>query len=1555
MPTKQELEDQLSITQKLVAAVDQMAKSMEKVESSLDKQVSAVERLTKAMGSLRDQDISSFNNIKLDGVHKELKKTEAAASSVTSKLNETAKTVSKKVSPAFAAGAGAVSGFVMGLKTLRAVGTAAGSVLGGIASFVWNLGAAIIAAPLKMLESLIDIAANAGGGVDELAQALENLREAMGDLRGPGTTAVIQAADKLQGFSDTGLSAWRVFGTLAQRIEYMTKLATSMGNTFNLVRHEFEQNGGAIAAYQKGLGISEEQMKSFGDRAITMGDTLSQTLLDTAKQTLALGKAFSIDQKLIGKDMAKAVVDVRHFGAVTIKEIGQASVYAHKLGVELDKIVGVLDQFETFDSAAESAAKLSQSFGVSVDAFQMMEAQNPADALDMLRKSFRDAGVDASSFTRQQAKLLATTTGLDDATVRQAFSAKNYGVSLDEIKKKSESAEKKTMTQAEAMKELSDSIKRLVMGGGSQLGSFWQQFLKGFLDGIQATAEFRTIMMNIKQALHVTFMEGLRLGQAFVDMFPGIKTFFQGIAEFFQPKKFQKMVGGVVDVLKDWMSDLQSSGGKASFPRLMDSLRKHFFDFFDLQSGAGRKMLSGFMTFSTIISNVLSDGIKWAGEKIKEGLVWLTGLIKDPSSIMSLGAAGASEGKDFVVQLLSPIVSALYESAKVIWPALKGLFVTLGEKLVAYVKSDEFLSVVKPVAYSIAGFLFGAAFIKAMVSAAIAAMAKGAVGIATGSAGIMKQVAEKASGISASPKAPEISKALPAASDSKQAVESGKALAQGGGISWGNVLKFLVGFAGAVTIGMAAVFGSIAIIRRFNIKSDELVMGIAAVGAAALAMLPAAASLLIVSKIPLDPVSTGLGILAIGASIAVMVGVIAASIYALSSFKSNDVKNITDAVSEMSMAFLKASAVILAAAAIGAAISASVGTGAAVLAVGLSAIVTAIGIMTGAIIGIMKSMEGISVGNGFDSKVKAFTSIMDSVVNFSKNMATMLDAVRPSFITVITRGDDTTKRFEQLHGMLNDFIGKPGGAGLIGIIETVIKAVGQLSNGGPKMLESARVFVDILGTVASLASAMKPPEKMFEAIDGFWTTSGDVMKAIDKVKEHAGTVTSGVKDVIDVFTKQVMPLVTNGMNDQQLKAAAAVGQLLGGVVQIAQGMTPSQGTLSALREVGGTFGRTEKISKENLWALGEIIKEVSDGLTKVLPAVMGSLKPVLDAMGNWHFSESDAAVFKSIGPVLGQMMVMVQSIVAQSSQFAQAKLPGPNVTEFLGKIGEVLPGFMGSVAGAIPKIFESLKVGIQQLSTGIKPKEMEMGIKAFASIMEVVNEVTKLSQIKQQVPAGGADVSGLPQLGTTLTETVKQISQFFVNIVSGGTGESPLAALSKAMGDATPLIKKFSSSNSILEPIKNTFSFVSEMGSSAAQMSTNLQNYANSIKTDGITPAVDAVKKMVAAANELDQALSDGNVNSVDIKAKLQRVATAVGLGGKAQMTVTNKMAQINVNMTVEMNAADLEKAMILRANSFVRQRLDFLAEKAGARPPLGGAEYSSSQSGVPALASTGP
>lgn len=714
---------------KLAAQVERMAASAEKLEQSYSTQVDVVQKLASAVGQINVQNatqgIETLNK-SLSGMQEKMKDTGKISESTFQKLGKIVDTVGgalkNKFPKSVAIAVGALSGFVQGVRNLTALSK---GVIGFTTSFVsglTNIAVSIIAIPFKIFEGLIDLAAKSGNGMNELAEAIEKLRKQFGALTGPTNKAIFSTSKELRGFSDTGLSAWRVFGTLAERLDYIRELAVEMGGTFGKVRQEFEDNGGALLAYQKGLGISNEDMKGVARQAISMGNKTTVALKDMTKYSYELGDAFGLDAKLISRDMSKALTDVKHFGGATVKQIAEASTYARKLGLELKDITGTLDAFETFDTAAENAAKLSQAFGVNIDAFQLMEAQDPAAQIDMLRKSFRNAGIDASNFNRQQLKLVSGTTGLDESTVKMALSLKNQGASMNEIQKKSGEAEKKTMTQAESMARLADAIERMVKSGGAQTGGFWDMFVKGFLGGIQKSKEFQTIIWNIKKALQETYMQGVRLGRAFVEMFPGVKDFLGGIADFFQPAKFKKLVGGVVDVLEDWMKGLTNNDGKGSFSALMSKIQEKFLNFFDAETPAGKQTIEGFRKFFKTFITVVAEGIKMLIPKITEGLKTLTQLISDPGKFMA-SAKKAGGGAGFIVELFEPIIK-LFDNPEMwngLWRAIKGFASVLWDKF-----ADLLVKAVKEMPLKVWGavalVMFGPALGRALLGAGISAV-----------------------------------------------------------------------------------------------------------------------------------------------------------------------------------------------------------------------------------------------------------------------------------------------------------------------------------------------------------------------------------------------------------------------------------------------------------------------------------------------------------------------------------------------------------------------------------------------------------------------------------------------------------------------------------------------------------------------------------------------------------------------------------------------------------------------------------------------------------------
>lgn len=738
MPSKEELTDQLTLMTKLAAQVERMAASTEKLESSYSQQIDAVQKLAAALGQVNTQgavqnvDVLSKSLKDMQAKMKDIGKTsEKAFQTLGKKVEETGKTMSQKFPKSVAIGAAALIGFVQGTRNLVSLTK---GVVGFFASFVdgaFSIAAAIIAIPFKIFESLVDTAARSAGGMSELMVAIENLRKEFGFLYGPTNKAIIDVSKSLKGFKDTGLSAWRVFGMMHMRLELLQKVATEMGATFTYLRDEFEKNGGALLAYQKGLGLSEELMKSIAQYTISMGDTLGDTFKEMTKYSLGMAKAFGLDAKVISRDMGKAIMDVKHFAGATIQEIAQAATYARKLGLELDKVVGTLDTFETFDTAAENVAKLSQSFGVQIDAFELMKAQDPAEQIDMLRKSFAKAGVDSSNFNRQQLKLLSTTTGLDEATARQAFSMKNQGMGLDAIKKKGSDVEKKTLTQAQAMERLADAIERLVMPGGQLLGSYWDQFILGVKNGLQSTKDFWGMMINIRIGLRDVYFIGVQLGRVLEKIIPGLGDIFGGLKEFFAPKYFDKLFRSISDSVKKFFDP--NSAYKDSIPTLIENLQNCFFDMVDEEGPNARRILDGFKTFFSAFSKIAVVAIGWLSHQIADGMKDIADLISGKKSLTMLSSVGsaANGGLGFLAEIFLPLGQALKDAWKTLQGPLFSLLDTIGKQVWKYLTSDEMIERYKKYAPYVAAVLFGPGLVRAGITTLAMSLASVAGGLAS--------------------------------------------------------------------------------------------------------------------------------------------------------------------------------------------------------------------------------------------------------------------------------------------------------------------------------------------------------------------------------------------------------------------------------------------------------------------------------------------------------------------------------------------------------------------------------------------------------------------------------------------------------------------------------------------------------------------------------------------------------------------------------------------------------------------------------------------------------
>lgn len=581
------------------------------------------------------------------------------------------------------AAVGAALGIVRGFGSAFQTVTNLASGLGGILGTFGRLGKAIIGLPFQLLSGLFDIAqSGGGGGASPIRQELEKIRGEFGSLE---TTAGKVAAGALTQFrgemsnlAGTGLRLSKVFGPgregLAKALAENAELMKALGPAVDNFSDTLNKNAVALSMYRKGLGMTVEQQAKFMKFAQAAGKDPMKEMTKFASQAINMGESMGVSSKLISKDMAEMQSDFANFGGLGPKVMSQISVYTRKLGIEIKSLTGLISTFDDFEGAAQGAAKLSQAFGMNVDAMKMMQEQDPASRLSMLQKAFKETGKSIESMSRQEKKLLAQQSGLDEEAASLAFSQRGLSMSYDQVQKAGAKSEKKQLSQAEAMSKLADSIERVFgSGGSSQFKGFFDSFSKGFQTGIMRSMEFRSAMRAIRQSLRAIYRGGIEVGKMFVKLFPGVKDMLKGIKDLFNPDNFRKLMVDVKRIFGDLFKDLQSDP-KAGVEKFLQRFKDLFKKFFSASGPGASTLLEGGKTFIKTLGAIFKAVLPIVVSGLVSAINKITEILREPPGVPTA-----------LTDLFKDLGSAMMDLLSSLWerlsPALGDMFMTLFEKV----------------------------------------------------------------------------------------------------------------------------------------------------------------------------------------------------------------------------------------------------------------------------------------------------------------------------------------------------------------------------------------------------------------------------------------------------------------------------------------------------------------------------------------------------------------------------------------------------------------------------------------------------------------------------------------------------------------------------------------------------------------------------------------------------------------------------------------------------------------------------------------------------------
>ena len=169
------------------------------------------------------------------------------------------------------------------------------------------------------------------------------------------------------------------------------------------------------AVLQK-FGVSNEttaQNIQLATNALGMGTTAA---VELQRELLVFAQELGVSGQQIASDFQQFGPQIAALGSEGVDAFKALAAQAKSTGLELQALVTLTDQFNKFDTAAQSVGKLNALLGGPfLNTLELVNETNPARRMELLKDALDDAGASFDSMDFFQRKALASAMGLNEA------------------------------------------------------------------------------------------------------------------------------------------------------------------------------------------------------------------------------------------------------------------------------------------------------------------------------------------------------------------------------------------------------------------------------------------------------------------------------------------------------------------------------------------------------------------------------------------------------------------------------------------------------------------------------------------------------------------------------------------------------------------------------------------------------------------------------------------------------------------------------------------------------------------------------------------------------------------------------------------------------------------------------------------------------------------------------------------------------------------------------------------------------------------------------------
>ena len=315
----------------------------------------------------------------------------------------------------------------------------------------------------KVVEATIALAYEQDGAVANFRKATGASGEFDDNIRGLERSLFTAGV----GATEAGQAVQSLFLNVTDFTEMSEKQQETLGKTVAVLN----ELGVATEATAKNMQFAIKVMGKNADQAAEL-----QRELFTFAQDLGVSGA------KMAEDFAAMGPQIAALGTKGVDAFRQLEVQAKNTGLALTEILGVVEKFDKFDSAADSVSRLNALLGGPyLNALELVAETDPSKRFEILKDRIDDAGLSFDTMDYYQRKAIASAMGLNEQQLALMMRGK-----LDLIQEPAKSAEdiEKLAIQTAQFNTVMEEFTQLAKGLAISFGPL-VSMLKDFVQTMQ--------------------------------------------------------------------------------------------------------------------------------------------------------------------------------------------------------------------------------------------------------------------------------------------------------------------------------------------------------------------------------------------------------------------------------------------------------------------------------------------------------------------------------------------------------------------------------------------------------------------------------------------------------------------------------------------------------------------------------------------------------------------------------------------------------------------------------------------------------------------------------------------------------------------------------------------------------------------------------------------------------------------------------------------------------------------------------------------------------------